>query len=137
LVKVIMGLKGSGKTKQLIELANRAVMEESGNVVCIECGRQLTYDLSYKVRLIDVMEYDLKTNYDCFYSFICGIYAQNFDVSHIFIDGLYKVTGSDDVEMAEKFMETLDAFSKKNNVSFTVMISDSVEKAGEGLKRFF
>ncbi|MEG1747903.1 MAG: hypothetical protein RR226_05695 [Oscillospiraceae bacterium] len=63
MVKVIMGLKGSGKTKQMIDLINTAVASEHGNVVCIERGPKLTYDIHYKIRLVEASQYDL-TSFD-------------------------------------------------------------------------
>ncbi len=136
LVKVVMGKKGIGKTKLLIDLANRAATEETGDVVCLEGGRKLTYDISYAVRLIDICDYDLVMNYDVLYGFICGIYAQNFDVSHIFIDSLYKVSGNDDLSEAEKFIEKIDKFATKNNIKFTIMISDEEDDISENLKKY-
>ena len=136
LVKVILGKKGTGKTKLLIDMVNRAVTEETGDVVCLEGGRQLTYDISYAVRLVDVCDYELDMSYEVLFGFICGIYAQNFDVSHIFIDSLYKVCGCSDLAEAEKFIVRLDKFAQKNNVKFTIMISDEEENASENLKKY-
>ena len=76
MVRLIMGVKGSGKTKQLIELINNAAKDEPGNVVCIEANRNMTYDIHYHIRLIDAQEYKLKS-YDLFRGFISGLYAGN------------------------------------------------------------
>ena len=75
-------------------------------------------------------------NYEVLYGFICGIYAQNFDVSHIFIDSLYKVAGNTDLAEAEKFIEKLDKFASKNNIKFTIMISDEEENVSDNLRKF-
>lgn len=81
---------GSGKTKQLIDLANAAVQTEHGNVVCIEPKKELTYDIDYNIRLIASNEYTLPT-YEVFQGFLSGIYAGNYDITHIFIDNLTKI----------------------------------------------
>ncbi len=85
MVRLIMGVKGSGKTKQLIELINNAAKDEPGNVVCIEANRNMTYDIHYHIRLIDAQEYKLNS-YDLFRGFISGLYAGNYDISQVFID---------------------------------------------------
>ena len=94
MVRLIMGTKGSGKTKQLIELINNAAKDEPGNVVCIEANRNLTYDIHYHIRLIDAAEYKLNS-YDMFRGFISGLYAGNYDISHVFIDSLCRAIGRD------------------------------------------
>ena len=94
MVKLIMGLKGSGKTKQLIELINAAAKDEAGNVVCIEPKRDMSYNIHYNIRLIDAQEYDLHS-YEMFRGFISGLYAGNYDISQVFIDNLCKTVGSD------------------------------------------
>ncbi|MEG0878966.1 MAG: hypothetical protein RSF00_09885, partial [Oscillospiraceae bacterium] len=81
MVKVIMGLKGSGKTKQMIDLINTAVASEHGNVVCIERGPKLTYDIHYKIRLVEASQYDL-TSFDTLKGFVSGLYAGNYDITH-------------------------------------------------------
>ena len=94
MVRLIMGTKGSGKTKQLIELINNAAKDEPGNVVCVEANRNLTYDIHYHIRLIDAAEYKLNS-YDMFRGFISGLYAGNYDISHVFIDSLCRAIGRD------------------------------------------
>ena len=94
MVKVIMGVKGTGKTKQMIEMINAAVTTENGNVIAIERGPKLTYDLSYRIRLIDTLDYEL-TTFERMKGFISGLYASNFDITHIFIDSLGKIVPSE------------------------------------------
>ena len=137
MVKVIMGKKGTGKTKQIIEMVNTAAKDEKNCVVCIEGGRKLTYDVSYSVRLIDVGDYPLAKGYEALQAFICGVYAHNFDTTHIFIDSLYKVSGCSNIEAAEKFIRELNEFSTKNNFEITIMISDDTMNATEGMREFF
>ena len=94
MVRLIMGMKGSGKTKQLIELINNAAKDEPGNVVCIEANRNMTYDIHYHIRLIDAHEYKLNS-YDLLRGFISGLHAGNYDISHMFIDNFCKIVGKE------------------------------------------
>ena len=94
MVQVIMGLKGSGKTKQLVKDINEAVQSETGSVVCVEFGKKLTYDIDYRVRLIDAKEYNI-TNVPLLKGFLSGLHAGNFDITHVFIESLYKIIGED------------------------------------------
>lgn len=136
MVKVIMGLSGSGKTKQLINSINEAIASESGSMVCIEKGNKLTFDIDYRVRLIDSGDYKMG-NYTFLKGFISGLHAGNFDVSHVFIDGLYKVSGSADVAETEDFLNWCQSFGLVNNLKFTIIVSDDPEKMPEGVKKFF
>ncbi len=135
MVRLIMGVKGSGKTKQLIELINNAAKDEPGNVVCIEANRNMTYDIHYNIRLIDAEEYRLDS-YDLFRGFISGLYAGNFDISHVFIDNLCKTIGQDVDRNTEAFLDWLDAFGEKNDIKFTVTISADTSVATDGMKKY-
>ena len=136
MVKVIMGLSGSGKTKQLIRSINDAIATESGSMVCIEKGNKLTFDIDYRVRLIDAGEYPID-GFTFLKGFLSGLHAGNFDISHIFIDSLYKVTGCSDVSEVEKFFDWCDNFSKVNQLNFTIVVSDDPTKMPEGVKKYF
>lgn len=136
MVRLIMGGKGSGKTKQLIEMINNAAKDEAGNVVCIEANRNMTYNIHYHIRLIDAHEYKL-SNYDLFRGFISGLYAGNYDISHIFIDNLCKTVGSDVGPETEKFLNWLDSFGEANNIKFTVTISADPSAATDEMQKFF
>lgn len=136
MVKVIMGVKGTGKTKQMIEMINQAVSSEHGNVVCIERGSKLTYDINYKIRLVDAEQYGLNS-FDVLRGFICGMYAGNYDITHIFIDSLCKIIPSDCGPEVDKFLDWLEGFSTKNNIKFTVTISADASLASDDIKKFF
>ncbi|MCI2055933.1 MAG: hypothetical protein LKJ86_02190 [Oscillibacter sp.] len=135
MVRLIMGVKGSGKTKQLIELINNAAKDEPGNVVCIEANSTMTYDIHYHIRLIDAQEYKL-TTFDAFRGFISGLYAGNYDISHVFIDNLCKTVGVEIGRETEDFLGWLDQFGEKNNIKFTVTVSGDLSVATEGMKKF-
>ena len=136
MVKVIMGLQGHGKTKQIIELANQAVSNETSCVICIERGNKLTYDISHKARLVDVSSYPI-TSYERLKAFICGLYSGNYDISDIFVDSLYKVVKSDSVEECESFLLWVDEFGKENNINFITTISADEATATDTIKKFF
>ena len=135
MVRLIMGVKGSGKTKQLIELINNAAKDEPGNVVCIEANRNMTYDIHYHIRLIDAQEYKLNS-YDLFRGFISGLCAGNYDITHVFIDNLCKTVGREVNAETETFLNWLDVFGEKNNVKFTVTVSADPALATEGMQKF-
>ena len=136
MVAVIMGLKGAGKTKHMIELANAAVDEESGLVVLIEKGQKLTFDIHHGVRLVDSSMYELTGN-DMLRGFIAGLQAGNYDISHIFIDSLHKVSGVEDIAETEKLLIWLEDFSRANDVKFTITISADAATATEKIKSYF
>ena len=136
MVKVIMGVKGSGETKQLIEAINRAVDTETGNIVCIEKKDNLRFDISHRVRLIEANEYKIDS-FDFLKAFICGLHAGNFDITHIFIDGVYKIAASKSLEEAEAFLNWCESFGGENSIDFTVTLSEDVANASDNLKRFF
>ena len=136
MVRVIFGKKGSGKTKQMIELLNSAINTEHGNVVCIERNRKLTYDIHYNIRLVEASDYDIGT-FECLKGVVCGLYAGNYDITHIFIDSLCKVVPCDGNPEVEEFLDWLEGFSQKNNIKFTVTISADAELATEGVRKYF
>ncbi len=136
MVKVIMGLQGHGKTKQIIELANQAGSNEANSVICIERGKKLTYDISHKVRLVDVSSYPI-TSYERLKAFICGMHSGNYDISDVFIDSLFKVAKCDSIEECDSFLQWLDEFGAENKINFTITISADENTATDGIKKYF
>ncbi len=134
MIHVIMGLKGTGKTKKLIDAINTAVADAHGDVVCIEYGKKLTYDISYKVRLVDSKEYAI-SNPDMLKGFLSGLHAGNFDITDIFIDNLYKTIGTDKAA-AEAFIAWCAKFAADNNMEITVSISEDPANASEAMKQY-
>jgi len=134
MIHVIMGLKGSGKTKKLIESIKETVANAHGDVVCIEYGQKLTYDLPYKVRLVDSKEYGI-SNPDMLKGLLSGLHAGNFDITNVYIDNLYKTIGSDRAA-GEEFLLWCAKFAQANNMEITVTVSDDVEAASEAVKAF-
>ena len=135
MVRLIMGAKGSVKTKHLIEMINNAAKDEPGNVVCIEANRTMTYDINYHIRLIDAEEYKLNS-YDLLRGFISGLYAGNYDITQVFIDNLCKIVGTSVNKDTEDFLNWLDVFGERNNIKFTATISAEVGEATDGMQKF-
>ena len=136
MVKVIIGLKGSGKTKQLIDSINTAIKTESGSMVCIEKGNKLMFGIDYRVRLIEASDYEI-SSFNILKGFISGLHAGNFDITHVFIDSLYKIVGSEDVTEAEAFLQWCDTFGAANQIDFTITISADEAAATDGIKKYF
>lgn len=135
MVKVIMGLKGSGKTKQMIDSINNAVKEEPGVMVCIEKSDKLRFDIDYRVRLIESGEYEMD-GYSSLKGFISGLHAGNFDITHIFIDNLYKLSQNSDPKDTENFLDWCSVFSAENSVAFTLTIAGEAAEAPEYIARY-
>ena len=134
MIHVIMGLKGSGKTKKLIDAINAAVAEANGDVVCIEYGKALTYDVTYKVRLVDSKEYGINSA-EMLKGFLSGLHAGNFDITHVFIDNLYKTIG-DDKAAGEAFIVWCAKFAAENNMEITISITEDPAEASEAVKQY-
>ena len=134
MIHVIMGLKGSGKTKKLIAAINEAVAEAHGDVVCIEYGKKLTYDINYRVRLVDSKEYGIN-NLDMLKGFLSGLHAGNFDITNVYIDNLYKTIGTDRAQ-GEAFIVWCAAFAEANNMNITLSVSDDPAQASESVKAY-
>lgn len=132
MVTLIIGKKGSGKTKKLIGLANEAVAKSQGNVVVIEKGAKLTYDVTHKARLIDTDVYGI-SGYNMLLGFISGICAGNYDVTDIFVDSTFKIC-EEGVAGLAGFVEKLDALSKEAEANITMLISAAETELPEGLK---
>ena len=134
MIHVIMGLKGSGKTKKMIESIHAAVAEASGDVVCIEYGKKLTYDVNYRVRLVDSEEYGI-CSLDMLKGFLSGLHAGNFDITNVYIDNLYKTIGTDRAA-GEAFIAWFAKFAEANQMNITVTVSDDPEQASEDVKKY-
>ena len=134
MIHVIMGLKGSGKTKKLLSSLHEAVDHASGDVVCIEYGKKLTYDVNYRVRLVDSQEYGI-CNPCMLKGFLSGLHAGNYDITHVYIDNLYKTIGSDRAT-GEEFIVWCAEFAKINNMEITVSVSDDPALASEEIRKF-
>ena len=136
MVRLIMGLKGSGKTKQLLELVHDAVDSEHGDIVFIERTSKLTYDIPHKVRLIDASQYEFN-GFDFLKGYISGLYSANYDITHIFIDNVLQIIKKDVNEEAEAFFEWCEQFGLKEHIRFTITISVDINKATDRIRKYF
>jgi energy-coupling factor transporter ATP-binding protein EcfA2 len=121
MITLIVGKKGSGKTKKLIEHANQAVKQSNGNVVVIEKGLKLTYDISHQARLIDTDAYGIQ-GADALSGFISGICAGNYDVTDIYVDSTLKIIGQD-MKAFTAFAEKMNTLSNLANTKITLLVS--------------
>ena len=137
MVKVIMGLKGSGKTKQLVDMIRQAAADANGNVVCIEKDKNLTFDIPYTVRLIHASEYSINSN-KLLRGFISGLHAGNYDITHVFIDNFLKMLDDSSPDAVMEFLYWLDDFSTENKVDFVVACTaDPNATTDDRIKKYF
>ena len=134
MIQVIMGLKGSGKTKKLVDSIHEAILSTKGDVVCIEYGQKLTYDIPYRVRLVDSKEYGI-SNSDMLKGLLSGLHAGNFDITNVYIDNLYKTIGNDRAN-GEAFVAWCDQFAAANDMNITITISDDPALASDAMKKY-
>ena len=121
MMKLIVGNKGSGKTKTLISMVNDAVAVSKGNVVCIEKGSVMTFDINYKARLVDIDNYDI-VGYEAFYGFLTGILAGNYDITHLCVDATLRIGGRDYAALADMLTKLDKVVAERGDteVVFTV-----------------
>jgi hypothetical protein len=135
MIRVIAGAKGTGKTAQLVDDINEQATRENNNIVCIERGNRLDRLLKYQIRLADVDEYHCNS-FDQLISFICGIYAKDYDLTHIFIDSIFKVAQSDDMLELADFLEKLESFLSDKKIDVTIICSSNTEALDERVAKF-
>ena len=135
MVSILMGLKGSGKTKRLVEMVREAVKEDTGDVVCFEKERKLTYDIPYQARLVEAGAYDIGS-YEFLKGLICGVHAGNYDITHFFIDNFYKLVNDKSPDALIDFINWLDKFSESEHISFVLSITSDPDSAPDFLKKY-
>ena len=134
MVKLIIGVKGTGKTKALISLVNEAAEKTAGTVVCIEKGVGLRFDVKHSVRLINTNEY-LVFDAEALYGFVAGILASNHDVTDLFIDGALKISNNN-VAGFENFLKAVDELTSKLDVNVVMTSSIPTEEASDIVKKY-
>lgn len=132
MITLIVGKKGSGKTKKLIERATKAVETSNGNVIVIEKGLKLTYDLPHQARLIDTDAYNV-SGAQMLFGFVSGICAGNYDVTDIFIDSTLKIIGQD-MNVFKTFAESLNTLAQASNVKITLLVSADAADLPAGME---
>lgn len=121
MVSLILGHKGSGKTKKLIEQVDKAVEVSKGNVVCVEKASMLTYEVNYRARLIDTDRFGIE-GYDAFYGLLCGVCAGDHDITDILADATLRIGGRDMNELAA-FLKKVSDLNALTDTKFTFTVS--------------
>jgi hypothetical protein len=126
MISLIIGNKGSGKTKKLIALINEAVEKSDGTVVCIEKTPLLTYEVTHKARLIETERFNIE-GCDAFYGMVCGVIAQDHDLTEVFVDATFKIVGRD-YDAFAALINKLSKVSEDSGVDFVFTVSEDKEK---------
>lgn len=134
MISLIIGKKGFGKTRILVERANKLSETCNGNIVYIEKGQKLTYGLHYEVRLINAAEYGI-AGYDSLYAFLAGIVASDYDLEEIFVDSVIDICGNDFNELG-LFLDKIEKLATDNDVKFSFSISAEIDELPQTVTRF-
>ena len=134
MVELLIGKKGTGKTKAMLDSVQAALDRDHGSVVFINNNKRHVLDLNYKIRMVDTSEFSI-TNFEELYGLICGIISQNFDITDMFLDSITKIADGSMDDIA-KFLDKLNAICEKFEVSLLVTASIKPEDASEGIKRY-
>ena len=132
MVKFILGAKGIGKTRWLVENANKDMKEGNGNIAFIDIDDDHIFSLDYNVRLINAMEFNV-SNVESFYGFLCGILSMDYDLEKIYVDGIYKVMDVN-LEKLGKLRDALDKICNKYDVEFYINVHYTMDQIPENLK---
>ena len=132
MLKLIVGTKGAGKTKTMIEMIDKPTKTTSGNIVVIEKCMKLTTEINHAARLVDVDEYGV-VGADMLYGFVAGVLAGNYDITELFIDGILRIIDHN-LEAAEKVLKAIDKITE--NVEVVVTVSANVDELPEDLKKY-
>ena len=134
MLKLIIGVKGTGKTKTLIDMVNAALEVTKGDVVVVEMGIKLRYDIKSSARLIDVNEY-MVSDAQSLYGFIAGILASNHDVTDLFVDGTLRICNRD-MAAFEELLTKLDSLLEKVDVNVTMTVSMPTEELTDTIRKY-
>ena len=135
MIQIIHGKKGSGKTKRILDMANTAIKEHKGDVIFVDDDNRYMFDLRHEVRFVNAGEYGSDSP-EMFFGFLCGMLAQNFDISVIFVDAFLKLVKTEP-ENTETFFQRLDSLSEKHNVNFVLSVNVDDSVAPEFMKKYF
>ena len=134
MVQLIVGVKGTGKTKLLIEMVNHSIDTTIGSVVCVEKGTKLLHEIKYQARLIDTDEYAIKDAH-MLYGLISGICASNHDVTDIFVDSALKICGNN-IDEFVKFIERLETLTQTHNINIVMTSSVPSDEIPEKILKY-
>ena len=134
MVELLIGKKGTGKTKVLIDNVNTSAANAEGNVVFISNNTsQNMYNIASKVRMADTSDFEI-ASWNEFFGFICGIISGNFDITNIFVDGTLKIVK--DMDGFEGFLTRIEELGKKFDINFELSVSVDAAEAPEYIKKY-
>ena len=138
MIQIISGVKGSGKTKRLLDLTNDALKVEHGIIVFIDDDKRYMYDLRHEIRFVDASAYPAarKCTPEAFLAFISGMLAVNFDISLISVDAFLKLVHIEDPAQLVPFFQALEKLSGEHNCNFLLSVSMDTEKLPEAVRKF-
>ncbi|MBR6816744.1 MAG: ATP-binding protein [Clostridia bacterium] len=134
MIQLIYGTKGSGKTKKLLNMVAEEVKTAEGSVVFIDDDKRYLREVPSSVRFVDISEYGIDSA-DALLGFLCGMYAQNYDIGAYYIDALLKIVGKQPEELA-CFFKKLGEFCEANKINVVISVSAEAEEAPEYLKNW-
>lgn len=134
MVKVLAGKEGSGKTKQLIGMANNQLVETKGKIVYLDSDKGHMYDLKHEIRFLDMKEFPLEKP-DEFVGFLCGIISNDYDIETIYVDGLYNMVDMSE-EDAVSCLSKLEDVGKQFDIEFKIGMNYSGEELSDGFKKY-
>lgn len=136
MLKLIVGAKGSGKTSRLVDDLNKKAQESERNVICIERGNRLDLLLKHNIRLVDISEYPVNS-LDQLLSFVAGMNSRDYDITHVYIDSIFKVAGvSEDMDKLLQFLEKLVVLSNQTNTEVSVIVNGEKADFPENLQQY-
>lgn len=134
MISLIVGNKGSGKTKKLIDRINTDAKKSDGALVCIDKGTKLTYDINYVVRLVDADHYKI-SSFEALYGFICGLCAGNYDITHLYVDAILKIGGRD-LEALGMFFDKVAPVLEEAGAEMVLTVSCDESDLPETVKKY-
>ncbi len=134
MVKLIVGVVGTGKTKTLIDMVNASAEQSKGSVICIEQGNKLNFDITYKARLIDTKQFDVE-DAQALYGFVAGIAASDHDITNIYIDSALKICAND-VDAFAQFVAEIAKLAENYHFDCVMTVSSAPEALPASLKEY-
>lgn len=134
MVKILAGKEGSGKTKQLIKMANVQVENTNGNIVYLDSDKRHIYDLKHEIRFLNMEEFPINKS-DEFVGFLCGIISNDYDIQTIYVDGLYNMVDMKEVD-ALAAIEKLEGVAKKFDIEFRIGMNYIGEDVPTSLSKY-
>ncbi len=133
MVELLIGKKGTGKTKALVDKVNTALTVAKGNVVFIAKNSDQMYAVDSKARMATTSNFDIRS-YNELLGFIYGIISRDYDITNIFVDGIFKIVGTTELDGFEEFLGRLEDLSRKQSISFVISVSIDADTAPEYIK---